>query len=95
MLDEKAWITVSALFHAKGQAIQVLPHQTLPSMSLLTLLCALVHSCVGRGRDQLKTAPTKLGPLNCPKCLGLLKHPELLLLELMGQAHLLKNDSTP
>ena len=60
MLDEKAWLAVSALIHPKGvlsgwgqvsvQASQVLPHQTRSSISLWTLLCAPVRSHVGTGR---------------------------------------------
>ena len=68
MLDGKAWLSVSALIHPKGvlsgwgqdsvQASQVHPHQTLSSMSLWTLLCALVHSHVGTGRGHPKTVPS-------------------------------------
>ena len=68
MLKGKAWLSVSALIHPKGllsdwsqdsvQASQVHPHQTLSSMSLWTLLCALVHSHVGTGRGHPKTVPS-------------------------------------
>ena len=43
------------------QASQVLPHQTGSSMSLWTLLCALVRSHVGTGRGHPQTVSTKLG----------------------------------
>ena len=53
MLDEKSWLTVSALIHPKGvllgsgedsvQASQVSPPQTHSLMSLWTLFCALVQ----------------------------------------------------
>ena len=45
---------------------QVHPHQTPSSMSLWTLLCALVHSHVGTGRGHPQTVPTNLGAWNCP-----------------------------
>ena len=77
------------------QASQVLPHQTRSSMSLWTLLCALVRSHVGTGRDHHQTVSTKLGTSNGPKSLGMLKHSEFISLELRGQAQLLKNDPTP
>ena len=48
-----------------GQSSSSTPNSL--SMSLWTLLCALVHS---------QTAPTKLGAWDCPKCLGMLKHSE-------------------
>ena len=61
----------SALIHPKVvllgrgqdsvQASQVPPHQTRSSMSLWTLLCALVRSHVGTGRGHPQTVPTKLG----------------------------------
>jgi len=60
-----------------SQANQVPSHQTHSSMSLWTLLCALVRSHVGTGRGHLQTVPTKLGERNCPTCLGMLKHLEL------------------
>ena len=37
------------------------PPQTRSSMSLWTLLCALVRSHDGTGRGRLQTVPTKLG----------------------------------
>ncbi len=77
------------------QASQVLPHQTRSSMSLWTLLCALVRSHVGTGRGHPQTVPTKLGAWNSPKYLGMLKHSDFLSLELRGQAQLLKNNPTP
>ncbi|KAI4895436.1 hypothetical protein NFI96_007284, partial [Prochilodus magdalenae] len=53
-LDEKAWLSVSTLIHPKGvlsgggqdsvQASPVPPHQTRSSMSLWSLLCALMVS---------------------------------------------------
>ena len=62
-VGQKAWLTVSALIHPKGvllgrgqdsvQASQVLSQQTRSSMSLWTLLCALVHSHVGKGTKGL------------------------------------------
>ncbi|XP_061746382.1 solute carrier family 22 member 13-like [Nerophis ophidion] len=68
MLVKKAWFSVSVLINPKCvlsgscqdsvQASQVHPPQTLSSMSLWTLLCALVHSRVGRGRGPLQTVPT-------------------------------------
>jgi len=71
MLDEKAWLAVSAQIHPKGvlsgggqdsaQASQVLPHQTCSSMSVWTVLCVLVRSHVGTGRGQAQTVSTKLG----------------------------------
>ncbi|MEQ2265972.1 hypothetical protein XENORESO_015479 [Xenotaenia resolanae] len=64
--------------------------QTLSSMSLCTLLCALVHNHDGRGRDHLQTVPTKLEAWSFPKSLGMLKHSEFLLLELRGDAQYLK-----
>ncbi len=70
-VGEKAWLAVSALIHPKGvlsgwgqdsvQASQLLPHQTRSSMSLWTLICALVRSHVGTGRGHPQTVPTKLG----------------------------------
>ena len=76
MLDGKAWLSVSALIHPKGvlsgwgqdsvQASQVHPHQTLSSMSLWTLLCALVHSHVGTGRVRVPFTGTK-GPSPAPE----------------------------
>ena len=86
------WLLVSALIHPKGvllgwgqdsvQASKVHPHQTLSSMSLWTLLCALLHSHVGTGRGHPQNVPTKLGAWNCPISLGMLKHSEFLSLEL-------------
>ncbi|MEQ2172038.1 hypothetical protein GOODEAATRI_016858 [Goodea atripinnis] len=61
-------------------------------MSLWTLLCALVHSQVRRGRGHLQTGTTKLEEWNCPKSFGMLKHSEFLSLELRGQAQLMKNN---
>ena len=62
MLDGKAWLSVAALIHLKGvlsgwgrdsaQASEVHPHQTLSSMSLWTLLCALVHRRNMKGPSQ-------------------------------------------
>ena len=79
----KAWLSVSVLIHPKGvlsgwdqdsvQASQGHPHQTLSSMSLRTLLYALVHSHVGTGRSHPQTVPIKLGAWNCPTSLGMLK----------------------
>ena len=43
------------------QASQVLPQQTCSSMSLWTLLCALVRSYVGTGRGHSQTVSIKLG----------------------------------
>ena len=77
------------------QASQVHPHQTLSSMSLWTLLCALVHSHVGTGRGHPQTVPTKLGTWNCTTSLGIMKHSEFLSLALWGQAQLLKSNPTP
>ena len=104
-VGQKAWLSVSAQIHPKGvlsgwgqdsvQASQVLPHQTGSSMSLWTLLCALVRSHVGTGRGRPQTVSTKLGAWNGPKSLGMLKHSEFLSLELRGQAQLLKNNPTP
>jgi len=54
--------------------VKSLPHQTRSSMSLWTLLCALVCGHVGTGRGHPQTVPTKLGARNCPKCLVMLKH---------------------
>ena len=72
MLDGKAWLLVSTLIHPKGvllgwgldsvQASQVRPHQTLSSMSLWTLLCALVCSHVGTGRGH----PHKVWSMELP-----------------------------
>uniref|UniRef100_A0A667ZQH7 TSPO associated protein 1 n=1 Tax=Myripristis murdjan TaxID=586833 RepID=A0A667ZQH7_9TELE len=77
MLVEKAWLSVSALIHPKGvlsgsgqdsvQASQVHPHQTLSSMSLWTLLCALVHSHVGRGRGPAPNCSHKVGSMELSK----------------------------
>ena len=96
---------MQSLIHPKGvlsgwsqdsvQASQVLPHQTCSSMSLWTLLCALVRSHVGTGRGHPQTVSTKLGAWNCPKSLGMLKHSEFLSLELRGQVQLLKNNPPP
>ena len=72
------------------QAIQVIPHQTRSSMSLWTLLCALVCCHVGTGRGHPQTVSTKLGAWHCSKSFGMLKHSEFLSLELRGQDQLLK-----
>ena len=105
MLDGKTWLSVSALIHLKGvlsgwgqdsvQSSQVHPHQALSSMSLWTLFCELVHSHVGTGRGHPQTVPAKLGAWNCPTSLGMLRHSEFILLDLRGQAQLLKNNPTP
>ncbi|KAI4876774.1 hypothetical protein NFI96_008143 [Prochilodus magdalenae] len=69
MLDEKAWLSVSALIHPKGvlsgggqdsvQASPVPPHQTRSSMSLWSLLCALY--CIGGGGYFPEGAPRQCG----------------------------------
>lgn len=71
---QRAWFSVSTVIHPKGvlsslgqdsmearQAVKLVhPYHTLSSISLWTLLCALVHGYVGRGRATLRTVPTRL-----------------------------------
>ena len=73
-----------------GQSSSSTPNSL--SMSLWTLLYALVHSYVGTGRGHPQTVPTKLEAWNCPTSLGMLKHTEFLSLELKVQTQLLKNN---
>lgn len=54
-----------------------------------------MHSHVGRGRGQLQTFSTKWRTWNWSECLAMLKHSELLWLELRGQAWLLTTNPTP
>ena len=75
------------------QAGPVHPHQTLSSMSLWTLLYALVML-------EQEGAIPKLFPHSWEHGIvqhlsGMLKHSEFLSLELRGQAQLLKNNLTP
>lgn len=85
MLEEKIWLKSISPFQPKGflgccrdsvWGSQASPHKT----HLSTLLC-LVHSWVGRGKSRYQAAPTQLGAWNCPKCIGMLKRWEFLLLE--------------
>ncbi|MEQ2235147.1 hypothetical protein ILYODFUR_038660 [Ilyodon furcidens] len=72
-----------------GQSSSSTPNSLILYEPLWTLLCALVHSHVGRGH--LQTVLTKLGAWSCPKALGILNHSEFLSLELRCQAQHLKN----
>ncbi len=54
--------------------VEGVPHQTHPTTSLWTLLCALGHSHAGIEKALPQTVPTTLEAYYCPKCLSMLTH---------------------
>ncbi len=49
--------------------VEGVPHQTHPTTSLWTLLCALGHSHAGIEKALPQTVPTTLEAYYCPKCI--------------------------